>query len=125
MYIVMEPEESQDESEVSRVTTGKAKSPGRVEWGRKLAALAKAHKEEKMAAAMKQKVEPVQEPPPKEKEKTSRNYLPWLTLGSLIIGLAALYYQRRAAVAIQQSECVVATQQSVPEKPTPKIIGMQ
>ena len=113
----MEPEQ-----EVLKVTSGKAKSPGRVEWGRKLAALAKAHKEEKRAAALKVP-EPEHEPEP-DHPKGSKSYLPWLAFGSLVIGLAALYYQRRAVIKAEQ-KCEGPIEITPPVKPKPKIIGMQ
>ena len=123
----MDPEEV----EVDKVTSGKAKSPGRVAWGKKLAALAKAHKEEKAATRRQNHEEEQVEPVPKQKEASSRTSLcAWLAVGSLVIGMAALYYQRRAALRapshVQRCE-VDQPQQTAqpPKKPVAKIIAMQ
>ena len=104
------------EVEPDRVTSGKAKSPGRVAWGKKLATLAKAHKKEKAEVAAHDRVAP-------------HMHLPaWLALGSLVIGLTALYYQRRASLGAPS--CPVERPQQ-PETPEPrpknksKIIAME
>ena len=89
---VMGPDKK-EETEVARVTSGKAKSPGRVAWGRKLSALAKAHKNEKAAAG---------QPCPVACEDTcsqKTSLYTWIAVGTLVIGAAALYYQRMASLA--------------------------
>lgn len=118
----MEPEE------VDTITTGKAKSPGRVAWGKKIAALAKVHKEEK-AAAQRQELPPQEEHAPAPKAGMSKTSLcSLLAVGSLVIGIAALYYQRRAALSVVD-RC--NSSQEAPEplptfkKPAPRIIEMQ
>jgi len=119
----MDPEEV----EVEKVTSGKAKSPGRVAWGKKLAALAKAHKEEKATVPRqpaRHQMDEVVDTDTKE-EKTS--FCAWLAVGSLAIGIAALYYQRRAT---QIAPCVAtkyatAEEPALQKKPVSKIIGMQ
>ncbi len=114
----METSESQD-----KITTGKAKSPGRVQWGQKVAALSRAHKKAKAERQLQpEPTEAVQESP--GKERTGGKLLPWIAVGSLIIGLAGLYYQRRAANAAQQA-AVVAPPQPPPEPPASKLIEMR
>jgi hypothetical protein len=84
--------------EVDKVTPGKAMKPGRVAWGKKLAALAKAHKEEK-ATSTRQVHEDEVEHVLKQKEGASskNNMYVWLAVGSLVIGITMLFYQRKAA----------------------------
>jgi hypothetical protein len=115
--------------EVDKVTPGKAKKPGRVAWGKKLAALVKAHKEEK-ATSKRQVHEDEVEHVPKQKEGASSktNMYVWLPVCSLVIVITVLCYQWRAALRAPSpvERCKVAHKpQQPPKKPASNIVGMQ
>ena len=82
-----------DPEDPDRVTSGKAKNPGRVAWGKKLAALAKAHKKEKAEERAREA-----EDAHAVQRKGPTSLGAWLAVGSLVIGIAALYYQRKASL---------------------------
>ena len=87
-----------DNSVPEKITTDKKpKNPNRVEWGRKLsklsAAAKKSKKEGKQITTIKETVEE-----DLNIDKTSNNYLIALTVGGLLIGGAALYYQRKTYI---------------------------
>ena len=73
--------------EAERVTSDKPKNPGRQEWGRKLG---KMQKELKVQKQNEQKI---------DSEIKSKSFLRWeyfIAAGGLIIGAAALYYQKKS-----------------------------
>jgi hypothetical protein len=73
--------------EVERVTSDKPKNPGRQEWGKKLG---KMQKELKVQKQNEQKI---------DSEIKAKSFLRWeyfVAAGGLIIGAAALYYQKKS-----------------------------
>ena len=73
--------------EIERVTSDKPKNPGRQEWGRKLG---KMQKELKLKKQNEQKI---------DSDIKSKSFLRWeyfVAAGGLIIGAAALYYQKKS-----------------------------
>jgi hypothetical protein len=82
------------------VTTDKPKNPGRQEWGRKLGKMSKELKLKKQVTDMGKSIESTREEPLK----------PWfrieyaLGIAGVIIGLNALYYQKKSyeSVVVEQ-----------------------
>ena len=85
--------------EVEKVTTEKQKNPGRQEWGRKLG---------KMQKQLKLKKENEEVKESKFKTDESNSFLKWeyaLTGATILVGVAALYYQKK------RYECQLQKQQ--------------
>jgi hypothetical protein len=109
--------------EADKVTSGKAKKPGRLAWGKQLAALAKAHMEEKVTS--KRLVHEDEVPKQKEASSSKNNIYVWLAVGSLAIGITTLYYPRRAVLRAPNPVEICKVPHNPPKKPAPNIIGMQ
>jgi hypothetical protein len=109
--------------EADKVTSGKAKKPGRVAWGNKLATLAKAHKEEK--ATSKRQVHEDEVPKQKDASSSKNNIYVWVAMHSLAIGITALYNQRKAALRAPNPVEICKVPHKPPKKPAPNKIGMQ
>ena len=76
----------------------KIKSPGRVAWGKKLSEIKKQARLDKLSNLSEDiKNKQVTETKTNEPDRSS-NIIIWVTAGSLVIGLLALYYQRKTAV---------------------------
>jgi len=78
------------ETEESKVTTDKIKNPGRQEWGRKLG---KMSKELKLKKQLQENTN-IEQPPSKHGYSIRIEYC--LALATLLIGLGALYYQKKS-----------------------------
>ena len=80
----------------------KIKSPGRVAWGKKLSEIKKQARLDKLSNLSEDiKNKQVTETKTNEPHR-SGNIIIWVTAGSLVIGLLALYYQRKTAVLAER-----------------------
>ena len=127
-----EKDQEKNVTDPPRVTRAdpKKKSPGRVEWGRKLAELSKQHRAEKkrmpagttetesIAPAEKKRM-PVGTT---ETESNAQSISPqvWIGLAGLLLGLGALYYQSRAVSVVPPASAKCATAPVVPVESTPQ-----
>ncbi len=78
------------DSQIERVTTDKPKNSGRVEWGKKLGKMQKELKAKKQNEMQEQKPDSVVK---------SNGFMKWkygVAVAGLLIGLGALYYQKRS-----------------------------
>ena len=86
-----------EEEPVKITTDNKKKSPGRVEWAKKLNVLSQqAKKRKKEGKQTNKKLELIKETTDEDLtvDKSSNKYLIYISLGGLFIGGIGLYYQR-------------------------------
>jgi hypothetical protein len=93
-----------ENSNANIITRIKPKSPGRVEWGKKLAQMSKANKEAKktgkpITIKLKEIKDEVEEDVKIDKETnkmlTIQNYQMWIAVLAVCFAAVALYYQRK------------------------------
>jgi len=80
-----------------KITTEKKKNPNRVEWGRKLAKLSSEAKKRKKDGKQMTTIKETTEED-LVIDKSSNKYLIGLAVGTILIGGAALYYQRKTYI---------------------------
>jgi hypothetical protein len=90
--------------QVTETPQKKNKSPGRVAWGKKLAEISRQQRALKKQQAIPDM--PVAEPEPcaPRAEPTKSHTQLWIAIGGLLVGVGALYYQRKMANQPDESQ---------------------
>jgi hypothetical protein len=102
--------EENNSDNIDKVTTKeKAKSPGRVEWGRKLAKVKQEKRTQHEGKTIRKKLNTVNKNVEEDikldkhsvKMLELQNYQIWIGLGAILIAVTALYYQRKDLTPIK------------------------